>query len=434
MNGSVLRWVCAYTCSVSGDSVYFVTLSWAASRSLGPAAAGVVLGVGAVPRALLMLGGGVVADRFGPWRVLIGSDLVRCVLVVGAALAVADRVQLGVLMALAIGFGTVDALFMPAVGALPPVLVASDELARVQGMRVLGVRAANLAGPVLAGVVLGVGGASGSFLGAAALFGASLVLLMTLRIPRAAVALRAGLSLGEQFVEGLRYVRQHTELRRLVIVIGLSELCFSGPIAVAVVLLVAERHWSSTTAGWILGAFSVGGAAVAGIMATFAHRASGSGSDNRGDSDSVSDNSSASRARLTLTASLVLTATLLLAWTALGRVGAIAISACLGATTGVTTVVANARLQTAAAPQFLGRVTSVTTLCTLGLSPLLFPLVGVAAEAWGTGAFFALCAGVCAAAAVVSSRSTPSGRPTAARADALPTPARPRTPPRSPRR
>ncbi|ACU73613.1 major facilitator superfamily MFS_1 [Catenulispora acidiphila DSM 44928] len=427
MNGSVLRWVCAYTCSVSGDSVYFVTLSWAASRSLGPVAAGVVLAVGAVPRALLMLGGGVVADRFGPWRVLIGSDLVRCVLVVGAALAVADRVQLGVLVALAVGFGTVDALFMPAVGALPPVLVAPDELARVQGMRVLGVRAANLAGPVLAGVMLGVGGASGSFLGAAALFGASLVLLMTLRIPRTAVAPEAGLSLWEQFGEGLRYVRQHTELRRLVIVIGLSEMCFSGPIAVAVVLLVAERHWSSTTAGWILGAFSVGGAAVAGIMATtFAHRAS--------DSGSVSDTGSASRARLTLTASLALTAALLLAWTTLGRAGAIAISACLGATTGVTTVVANARLQTAAAPQFLGRVTSVTTLCTLGLSPLLFPLVGVAAEAWGTGAFFALCAVVCAAAAVVSSRSTPSGRLTAARADALPTPARPRTPPRSPRR
>lgn len=67
-------------------------------------------------------------------------------------------------------------------------------------------------------------------------------------------------------------------------------------------------------------------------------------------------------------------------------------------------VVANARLQTAAAPGLLGRVTSVTTLCTLGLSPLVFPLVGVVAEAWGTGAFFALCAVVCGAAAAVSAR------------------------------
>ena len=426
VNGGVWRWTAAYTCSVSGDSVYFVTLSWAASRSLGPAAAGTVLAVGAVPRAVLMLGGGVVADRFGPWRVLIGSDLVRCALVSGAALAVVGRVQLWVLATLAVGFGVVDALFMPAVGALPPVLVASDQLARVQGMRVLAVRAANLAGPVLAGLALGVGGASGAFLVAAALFGMSLAMLMTLRIPRgAAVVPEPGQSLRSQFGEGLRYVRQRAELRRLVIVIGLSELCFSGPIAAAVVMLVAERHWSGTTAGWILGAFSVAGAAVAGIVAALAERVD--------------------RPRLMVAGSLALTAVLLLVWGTFGRFGAVAVSAALGATTGVTAVVANARLQTAAAPQFLGRVTSVTTLCTLGLSPLLFPLVGVVAAAWGSGAFFALCAVVCGAAAVIGSRPTPtpsgrpgpsgpSGRPTAAAADAPRTPARPRTPPRSPRR
>jgi MFS family permease len=422
VNGAVLRWIAAYTCSVSGDSVYFVTLSWAASRSFGPAAAGVVLAVGAVPRAVLMLGGGVVADRFGPWRVLIGSDLVRCVLVSAVALAVVGRVQLWVLAALAVGFGIVDALFMPAVGALPPVLVAADQLARVQGMRVLAVRAANLAGPVLAGLALGVGGAAAAFLVAGVLFGASLVMLMTLRIPRGAVVPVAeqGRSLWGQFGEGLRYVRQHAELRRLVIVIGLSELCFSGPIAVAVVMLVAERHWSGAMAGWILGAFSIGGAAVAGVVAAFAERID--------------------RPRLMVAGSLALTAVLLLGWGAFGRLGAVAVSAALGATTGVTTVVANARLQTVAAPQFLGRVTSVTTLCTLGLSPLLFPLVGVVAATWGSGAFFVLCAVVCGAAAVVGSRSTPSGpsgpsgRPTGAAADARRTPARPRTPPRSPRR
>ncbi|WP_329956313.1 MFS transporter [Catenulispora pinistramenti] len=394
----------------------------AASRALGPAAAGLILAAGAVPRVLLMLGGGVVADRFGPWRVLIGSDLVRCALVLGAALAVASRVHEGALAALAVGFGAVDALFMPAVGALPPVLVDADLLARVQGMRVLAVRAANLAGPVLAGAVLGVGGASVSFLAASLFFGASLVLLLTLRIPRTAALSEHGQSLWQQFGEGLRYVRRHTELRRLVIVIGLSELCFSGPIAVAVVILVTQRHWGGATAGWILGAFSVGGAAGAAILAARADRRYPS--------------------RPMIAGSLMLTAVLLLAWGTLGRPGAIAVAAALGATTGATMVVTNARLQTVAAPHLLGRVTSVTTLCTLGLSPLLFPLVGVVAARWGSGAFFALCALVCGAAAVVGSRSTPSGRPagrlterpTAAVADALRTPVRPRTRSRSPRR
>ncbi|WP_344659781.1 MFS transporter [Catenulispora subtropica] len=242
--GRVLRWVLAYTCSVSGDSVYFVTLSWAATRQLGPGAAGAVLAAGATPRALLMLGGGVAADRYGPRRVLIGSDLVRCLLVLAAAAAAAAArdVHLWALLPLAVGFGIADALFMPAVGALPPLLVPPEQLARVQGMRVLGVRTANLAGPVLAGAALGSVGVAGAFGLAGVLFGASLVMLLMLRIPP--VAAEAGAGLLGQFREGLRYVRHHTRLRRLVVVIALSELCFSGPVAAAAVLLVAERQWS----------------------------------------------------------------------------------------------------------------------------------------------------------------------------------------------
>ncbi|MFD5701171.1 hypothetical protein [Streptomyces lasiicapitis] len=41
----------------------------------------------------------------------------------------------------------------------------------------------------------------------------------------------------------------------------------------------------------------------------------------------------------------------------------------------------------------------MTTLCALGLGPLLFPLVGLVAAAWGTGAFFALCGALCLLAA-----------------------------------
>ncbi|MZG12472.1 MFS transporter, partial [Streptomyces sp. SID5914] len=75
---NVLRWVGAYTASMLGDSVFFLALSWAAVRQGSPAEAGIVTAVSAVPRALLMLGGGVVVDRLGPRRVVIGSDAVRC--------------------------------------------------------------------------------------------------------------------------------------------------------------------------------------------------------------------------------------------------------------------------------------------------------------------------------------------------------------------
>ncbi len=69
-----------------GDMVFYLALSWAAVQNgTRPAQAGLVTAVSAVPRALLMLGGGVVADRFGPRKVVIGSDAVRCATVLAVA-------------------------------------------------------------------------------------------------------------------------------------------------------------------------------------------------------------------------------------------------------------------------------------------------------------------------------------------------------------
>ena len=76
-DANVLRWLTAYTASLLGDSVYFVALAFAAAKSVPPAQVGLVMAAGAVPRAALMLGGGVIADRFGPRRVVIGSDALR---------------------------------------------------------------------------------------------------------------------------------------------------------------------------------------------------------------------------------------------------------------------------------------------------------------------------------------------------------------------
>lgn len=123
----VLRWLGAFTASTLGDSVYHLALSWAAVRGGTPAEAGLVMAVSAVPRALLMLGGGVIADRLGPRRVVLASDTVRCVVVLGvAALVLVTSPTLWVLAGVALVFGVVDALFMPAVGALPPRIAPQD--------------------------------------------------------------------------------------------------------------------------------------------------------------------------------------------------------------------------------------------------------------------------------------------------------------------
>ncbi|MGO4754041.1 MFS transporter, partial [Streptomyces sp. 2MCAF27] len=128
-DGNVLRWLAAYTVSLVGDSVYFVALGWSAQKAAGPTEVGLVMASGALPRALLMLAGGVVADRFDPRRVILGSDALRCLLILAVATAIAlTAPALWILVAVALVFGAVDALFVPAVGALPPRITNPDQL------------------------------------------------------------------------------------------------------------------------------------------------------------------------------------------------------------------------------------------------------------------------------------------------------------------
>ncbi|MEU2714066.1 MFS transporter [Streptomyces sp. NPDC007205] len=180
---NVRRWLAAYTSSMLGDNVYYLALSWAAVRAGTPAQAGLVMSASALPRAVLMLGGGVVADRFGPRRVVIGSDAVRCAAVLAvAALLSLTRPGLWPLALLALVFGTVDAVFMPAVGALPARLTEKDQLARVQGMRGLAIRLSSVVGAPLGGLGVALGGAAAAFALAGLFIAVSVPLLLSVRI------------------------------------------------------------------------------------------------------------------------------------------------------------------------------------------------------------------------------------------------------------
>ncbi|MFE5665136.1 MFS transporter [Streptomyces niveus] len=375
---NVLRWVAAFTLSAVGDNVYYMALAWAAARSGSPAQAGVVLAVGAVPRAVLMLGGGVLADRWGPRRVVIGSDTARCVVMFTVAAVLALTAPgLWPLIAVALVFGVVDALFLPAVGALPPRITAPGQLARVQGMRGLAARVATVTGGPLGGLLVAFGGSPAAFAAAGALFAVSLALLVAVRIKALPVreaaegpteATEAGP--WRELTDGLRHLRRHRVLGPLMLVIALSELGFVGPLNIGLVLLAQER-------GWIVAAFGVGAGAASLLLAVRGHLP---------------------RAGLVLCLSVVAGA---LAIGALAFVQTVALAAVAGLLVGLLAGLGGglcgALTQTLTEPAYLGRVTSVATLFTLGIAPLSYPVTGAAVGLWGTGPVFVVSAAVCAA-------------------------------------
>jgi MFS family permease len=73
----------------------------------------------------------------------------------------------------AVLFGVVDAVFLPAAGALPALLAPRSQLARVQGMRGLATRLATVLGGPLGGLGVALGGTAGAFGLAALLIGVS---------------------------------------------------------------------------------------------------------------------------------------------------------------------------------------------------------------------------------------------------------------------
>src|SRR5262249_39660116 len=124
-----LLWI-GQSISLLGDQFYLIALPWLVLQLTGNALAlGTVLALASVPRALFMLIGGALVDRFSPRTVMFVSNLVRMILVALLALLVlTHNIQLWMLYLFALGFGTADAFFFPADSAMVPRLLEKDQL------------------------------------------------------------------------------------------------------------------------------------------------------------------------------------------------------------------------------------------------------------------------------------------------------------------
>ncbi|MFI9364980.1 MFS transporter [Kitasatospora sp. NPDC053057] len=376
-DANVLRWLTAYTASLVGDTVYFLALGWSAQGAAGPTEVGLVMAAGALPRAVLMLGGGVVADRLDPRRVILGSDALRCLLILSVAAAIAlTTPALWLLVAVALVFGAVDALFVPAVGALPPRITSADQLARVTGLRSLAMRLSQIAGPPIGGLAMGLGGPAVAFTVAGGLFALSLPLLLSVWIrpldpPNDQAAPGGSGTARAELLDGLRYIRRHRLLGPLVLVGAVCELGLTGTLNVGMVLLNAERGWGPSGLGLIVACFGAGAAASAALLAVVGWLP---------------------RAGLTMATTLLLGS---VGAAAMGVVPALWSAAVLagfvGLSAGVFGSLDGALVQTTADPAYLGRVTSVVMLTMVGLAPLSYPLVGAAIGTWGATPVFLAC-------------------------------------------
>ncbi|MFV8186339.1 MULTISPECIES: MFS transporter [Streptomyces] len=142
-----------------------------------------VLACQALPQLVLILVGGVVADRMSRSRLMALSDALGA----GAYTALAVMVLSGhapvVAMCLfAMAAGTATALFAPAMDGLVPLIVPTDRLQRANGLLRVGRNGSMLLGLALSGVTVALVGAGWALALNAASFVVSAVLTARLRV------------------------------------------------------------------------------------------------------------------------------------------------------------------------------------------------------------------------------------------------------------
>src|SRR5215218_8726438 len=232
--------------SLLGDGFFFVALAWQVySISNVPTALSVVLLAISLPSVLLVLVGGVFADRYDRRKLMVAADLVRAAALAAIALlSAAGTLELWQIAALVLFVGAGDAFFNPASTAILPDVVPDEDLAGANALagiyRPIMIR---MVGPAVAGVVVAGFGPAPAFAVDAASFVVSAVAIWAIRArPAAREAVDHGLRATlAQVREGFRYTRSTPWIWATLISAMFSLLVVIGPIEVLVPFIIKNK-------------------------------------------------------------------------------------------------------------------------------------------------------------------------------------------------
>jgi MFS family permease len=215
---------CGNVVSLTGDAMLPVALSFAVLERYDRAGPlGIVLTAHSVPLVVLLLFGGVVADRLPRRTVLMASDGASCVVQAAAAVLIATgHWQLWQLAALEAVRGGAHAFAGPTYSGLLREIAPQDRLQEANALRNLGWSVASVVGPAVAGLFVVAGGAALALGANAASFGVSVVTLAAIR-PHVAVARERSTMLAD-LREGWDEFRSRTWLWVIVAQFGIMHL------------------------------------------------------------------------------------------------------------------------------------------------------------------------------------------------------------------
>jgi MFS family permease len=269
--------------SMLGDQFTMIALPWLVlTLTRDPLTLGLVIALMSIPRAIFILVGGALVDRYSPKRVLMLSKFANALLLfILAFMVLAGSVSMPAVYVLAFALGLASAFGIPSGTSMLPNVFPTAQLQLANGI-MMGLRQLTLlGGPLLAALVFALyGDGSGpgphAARGIGIAFGfdcASFILsawtLSRVRMLPPAAPAAAPQAMFSAIGAGLAMVWNDTALRVCIIYWALCALVVGGTMQVALPVLASTRLGGASALGLIMGAHGVGaliGMAASGML------------------------------------------------------------------------------------------------------------------------------------------------------------------------
>jgi len=367
-----------------GDACYAVALPWyVLADHGGPLLLGMVLAAYGVPRTAALVFGGHASDRWRPWTVMMGSDVVRAICTAALAAAAAlGPARTVILVPIAVALGAGEGLFLPGSFAIVPALLPDADLQAGNALTSGGTQLATLAGPALGGALVALAGPAPAFAIDAASFVVSAATLAGIRSAQAPAPALAPVPAGEPGAPAptlRRLLRSQRVLQIMLLVTVAANLGSGGVDGIAIPSLAhGPLHASAAGYGALIAAFAAG-ALLGTVAAGQARRAR--------------------RPAIVGSAAFLVEALFLAVVPYLGGVVLVGTAlAVTGVMSGFGNVVMITVFQRWAPPDLLGRLTGLLLLASFGVFPVSVALGAVVVHDLGPAPFFPIAAAALAAA------------------------------------
>lgn len=247
---AVHAWITVKAPSDAGDAIWTIALAWTAVQIASPAVAGLVVAAGTIPRAVILLFGGVLADRADARRIMIVFNILRVgVLVFVAIWLLAHPPTVLVLALAAVAFGACDAFYEPSAATIGRQLVRVTDLPSYSAVMQTATRLGTMGGAALGGFLVACTGLSGSATINALTFTFVIAFIAIWLRPRFLLARADRESPLRGIRRGFAHLKDAPTTRTLVISLSGLNLAVGPATGIGIALRAHDEGWGAQAVG-----------------------------------------------------------------------------------------------------------------------------------------------------------------------------------------